>query len=62
MDIAILSAWIRTRAAQLRSARDRGQSTPEVAVIVGALLVGAGLLVVAIRSKLMEKIGIISGG
>jgi hypothetical protein len=38
---------------------DRGITTTEVALITGALLGAAALLLVAIRSKLAEKIGII---
>lgn len=61
MDIQILTVWLRGRWEQLKVARDAGQTSTELALIAGALLVGAGLLVVAIRSKLMEKIGIIEG-
>jgi LPXTG-motif cell wall-anchored protein len=62
MDIQMLTVWIRGRAQQLRQARDTGATSTELAVIAGALLVGAGLLVVALRTKLGEKIGIINGG
>ncbi|MFB8273618.1 LPXTG cell wall anchor domain-containing protein [Streptomyces sp. NPDC055955] len=62
MDIQTVTAWIRARAELLRTARDTGATSTELAVLAGALLVGAGLLVVAIRAKLMEKIGIINGG
>jgi hypothetical protein len=62
MDIQLLTVWIRARAEQLRAARDRGATSTELAVLAGALLLGAGLLVTAIRAKLLEKIGIISGG
>ncbi|GAA3808450.1 hypothetical protein ACFQ0G_53390 [Streptomyces chiangmaiensis] len=62
MDIQLLTAWIRCRFEELRTARDRGATSTELAVIAGALLVGAGLLVAAIRAKLLEKIGIIQGG
>ncbi|MER5184762.1 hypothetical protein ABT009_41840 [Streptomyces sp. NPDC002896] len=62
MDIQMLTAWIGSRAEQLRGARDRGATSTELAVIAGSLLLGAGLLVVAIRTKLAEKIGIINGG
>ncbi|MFI6689034.1 LPXTG cell wall anchor domain-containing protein [Streptomyces sp. NPDC050485] len=62
MDIEVLTAWIRTRYTQLKTAKDAGQTSTELAVIAGALLLGAGLLVVAIRTKLLEKIGIINGG
>lgn len=62
MDIATLTTWIRTRYEQLKAARETGATSTEIAVITGALLLGAGLLVVAIRAKLMEKIGIINGG
>ncbi|MBY8889237.1 hypothetical protein K7472_30975 [Streptomyces sp. PTM05] len=41
---------------------DRGITTTEVALITGALLAAAGLLVVAIKAKLAEKIGIINSG
>lgn len=46
----------------LKDRRDCGATSAELALITGALLVGAGLLVVAVRSKLLEKIGIINGG
>ncbi|MFD8928918.1 hypothetical protein [Streptomyces mirabilis] len=62
MDIQLLTVWIRARAEQLRTSRDRGATSTELAVLAGALLVGAGLLVTAIRAKLLEKIGIIDGG
>ncbi|MFD0067360.1 hypothetical protein [Streptomyces sp. NPDC056696] len=62
MDIQTLTVWIRGRYEMLRAAQDQGVTSTELAVITGALLVGAGLLVVAIRAKLMEKIGIINGG
>ncbi|MFE5614174.1 hypothetical protein [Streptomyces sp. NPDC056524] len=62
MDIETLILWIRTRYHHLKDRRDRGATSTELALITGALLVGAGLLVVAVRSKLMEKIGIINGG
>ena len=39
---------------------DTGITTTEVALITGALLVAAGLLVAAIKAKLAEKIGIIN--
>jgi LPXTG-motif cell wall-anchored protein len=61
MDIQMLTVWIRGRWEQLQAARDAGQTSTELALIAGALLVGAGLLVVAIRNKLLEKIGIIEG-
>ncbi|MEU1628231.1 hypothetical protein ABZ746_23445 [Streptomyces sp. NPDC020096] len=41
---------------------DRGITTTEVALITGALLGAAALLIVAIKSKLAEKIGIINSG
>ncbi|MFC5805318.1 hypothetical protein [Streptomyces formicae] len=62
MDIQMLTAWIRARYQHLRDARDAGVTSTELAVMAGALLLGAGLLVVAIRTKLGEKIGIINGG
>ncbi|MFF1566890.1 hypothetical protein ACFVY1_25770 [Streptomyces sp. NPDC058293] len=62
MDIQTLTVWIRGRYEMLRAAQDQGATSTELAVITGALLMGAGLLVVAIRAKLMEKIGIINGG
>ncbi|WP_329046810.1 MULTISPECIES: hypothetical protein [unclassified Streptomyces] len=62
MDIQTLTVWIRARYAHLQARRDAGATSTEIAVITGALLVGAGLLVVAVRSKLNEKIGIINGG
>lgn len=62
MDIQILTAWIRSRFEALKTGKDAGQTSTELALIAGALLVGAGLLVLAIRTKLMEKIGIINGG
>ncbi|MET7714863.1 hypothetical protein [Streptomyces sp. NPDC005407] len=62
MDIQSLTVWIRTRYEQLKAGKDAGQTSTELALIAGALLVGAGLLVVAIRAKLLQKIGIINGG
>ncbi|MET9427851.1 MULTISPECIES: LPXTG cell wall anchor domain-containing protein [unclassified Streptomyces] len=62
MDIQMLTVWIRSRFEALKAGRDTGQTSTEMALIAGALLVGAGLLVLAIRTKLMEKIGIINGG
>ncbi|MEU0382608.1 hypothetical protein ACFYM7_34620 [Streptomyces cyaneofuscatus] len=62
MDIKILTLWIQGRYAALKAGKDAGQTSTELALIAGALLVGAGLLVLAIRTKLMEKIGIINGG
>ncbi|HBF84928.1 MAG TPA: hypothetical protein DD420_34870 [Streptomyces sp.] len=62
MDIQTLTAWIRARYAYLQARREDGATSTEIAVITGALLVSAGLLVVAVRSKLNEKIGIIDGG
>ncbi|MFB8417451.1 hypothetical protein ACFC63_18275 [Streptomyces albidoflavus] len=61
MDIQLLTTWIRARYAELKTAKDAGQTSTELALIAGALLVGAGLLVLAIRTKLLEKIGIIDG-
>ncbi|MCD9904743.1 hypothetical protein LUR56_40780 [Streptomyces sp. MT29] len=62
MDIPTLTLWIQGRYAALKAGKDAGQTSTELALIAGALLVGAGLLVLAIRTKLMEKIGIINGG
>ncbi|MFE7077069.1 hypothetical protein ACFU96_43985 [Streptomyces sp. NPDC057620] len=62
MSIQMITAWLRGRAALWRAALDRGATSTELAVIAGSLLVGAGLLVVAIRAKLTEKIGIVEGG
>lgn len=62
MDIQVLTTWIHGRFQQLRQAKDRGATSAELAVIAGALLLGAGLLVIAIRTKLGEKIGIINSG
>ncbi|MFI8930602.1 hypothetical protein ACIG3E_23350 [Streptomyces sp. NPDC053474] len=61
MDIQLLTVWIRGRYAQLRAARDAGATSTELAVIAGALLIAAGLLVAALKTKLAEKIGIIEG-
>ncbi|MFC4469218.1 hypothetical protein ACFPH6_32675 [Streptomyces xiangluensis] len=62
MELQMITAWLRVRVKVMREARDRGATSTELAVIAGSLLVGAGLLVVAIRTKLAEKIGIIEGG
>ncbi|WP_328335744.1 MULTISPECIES: hypothetical protein [unclassified Streptomyces] len=62
MDIEVLTAWMRLRYEQLKAARDAGQNSTEVALIAGAFLVAAGLVIVAIKTKLAEKIGIINGG
>lgn len=61
MDIQTLTVWIRGSYQALKTGKDAGQTSTEMALIAGALLLGAGLLVLAIRSKLMEKIGIING-
>ncbi|MFF0629928.1 hypothetical protein [Streptomyces sp. NPDC004296] len=63
MDIQTLTVFIRSHWEALKTARsDAGQSSTELAVITGALLLGAGLLIVAIKAKLLEKIGIINNG
>ncbi|MFI0742349.1 hypothetical protein ACH4PU_30385 [Streptomyces sp. NPDC021100] len=62
MDIQTLTTLLRARWEQLKAARDAGQSSTELAVITGALLIVAGLVVVAIKTKALEKIGIINGG
>ncbi|MFJ5779259.1 hypothetical protein [Streptomyces sp. NPDC093094] len=62
MDLTFLTAMLRARLEQLRHARDAGQSTTELAVMAAVLIVVAGLVVAAIRTKAMEKIGIINGG
>ncbi|CAM5289990.1 hypothetical protein GCM10010334_77230 [Streptomyces finlayi] len=62
MDLQTLTLLLRARWTQLRTAGDRGATSTEIAVIAGALLLGAGAVVVAIRTKLLEKIGIIQGG
>ncbi|MFG2645921.1 hypothetical protein ACGFYP_33690 [Streptomyces sp. NPDC048370] len=62
MDIQTLTVWIRGRYEALKTGRDAGQSTLELAMMAGALLLAAGLVVVAVRTKLLEKIGIINGG
>ncbi|MEU6946650.1 hypothetical protein ABZ957_15685 [Streptomyces sp. NPDC046316] len=62
MDIQTLTVWIRGRYEALKAGRDAGQSTLELAMMAGALLLAAGLVVVAVRTKLLEKIGIINGG
>lgn len=61
MDLTTLTAWLRAHYEQLKTARDDGQSTAEVALIVAGLLVAAGLVVLAVKSKITEKIGIING-
>ena len=60
MHLTTLLTWMRAQATRLTSAKDEGQSTAEVALIVAALLVAAGLVVFAIKSKVTEKIGIIN--
>ncbi|MFF6794265.1 hypothetical protein ACFY9C_34945 [Streptomyces filamentosus] len=62
MDIQTLTVWIKSHYQALKNRGDAGQTSTELALIAGALLVGASLLVLAIRSKLLEKIGIINGG
>jgi LPXTG-motif cell wall-anchored protein len=62
MDIQTLTVWIKSHYQALKARGDAGQTSTELALIAGALLVGAGLLVLAIRTKLLEKIGIINGG
>ncbi|WP_329127268.1 hypothetical protein [Streptomyces sp. NBC_01465] len=62
MSIQVLTQLLRARWEQLKSARDEGQSTTELAVIVAVLVVVAGLVLVAIKTKVGEKIGIINAG
>ncbi|WP_394426990.1 hypothetical protein [Streptomyces sp. SGAir0957] len=46
----------------LKQNRDEGQSVTELAIMAAVLIVVAAGLVVAIKSKVAEKIGIIEGG
>lgn len=62
MDIHALTALLRTRWHQMRVARDAGQSSTEVAVFAAVLIVVAGAVALAIKTKVAEKIGIINGG
>ncbi|MFD7283846.1 hypothetical protein ACFV80_44390 [Streptomyces sp. NPDC059862] len=62
MDLTYLTTLLRARWEQLKSAGDAGQSTTELAVMAAVLIVVAGLVVAAIRTKVLEKIGIINGG
>ncbi|MGQ4732606.1 hypothetical protein ACUN3E_33745 [Streptomyces sp. Ju416(a)] len=62
MDIKMLIAWTQGRYAALKAGKEAGVASTELAVITGSLLLGAGLVVLAIRTKLMEKIGIINSG
>lgn len=62
MDLTFLITMLRARSEQIKDARDAGQSTTELAVMAAVLIVVAGLVVAAIRTKAMEKIGIINGG
>ncbi|MFJ2008019.1 hypothetical protein [Streptomyces chartreusis] len=62
MDLTYLTTLLRARWELLKKNSDAGQSTTELAVMAAVLIVVAGLVVVAIRTKVMEKIGIINGG
>jgi hypothetical protein len=62
MDLTYLTTLLRARWDQLKNAADNGQSTTELAVMAAVLVVVAGLVVAAIRTKVLEKIGIINGG
>ncbi|MER0443265.1 hypothetical protein ABR738_01495 [Streptomyces sp. Edi4] len=62
MDIRALTALLRTRWHQMQVARDAGQSSTEVAVFAAVLIVVAGAIALAIKTKVAEKIGIINGG
>ncbi|WP_316784365.1 hypothetical protein [Streptomyces sasae] len=62
MDLDFLTTLLRARWEQLVEARDAGQSTTELAVMAAVLIVVAGLVVAAIRTKVLEKIGIIDAG
>ncbi|MBO7937908.1 hypothetical protein [Streptomyces antibioticus] len=62
MDLTYLTTLLRARFEQFKSAGDTGQSTTELAVMAAVLIVIAGLVVAAIRTKVLEKIGIINGG
>ncbi|ASY36999.1 MULTISPECIES: hypothetical protein [unclassified Streptomyces] len=61
MDLRTLTQWMRARYQLLAAARDRGATSTEIAVIAGGLLLAAGLVIAAVRTKLAEKIGIING-
>ena len=62
MDLTYLTTLLRARWDKLKNADDAGQSTTELAVMAAVLIVVAGLVVAAIRTKVLEKIGIIDGG
>ncbi|MBD0742958.1 hypothetical protein [Streptomyces sp. CBMA152] len=62
MDIRALTLLLQDRWQQLKSARDAGQSSTEVAVFAAVLIVVAGGIALAIKTKVAEKIGIINGG
>lgn len=62
MNIQTLTLLLRNRWEALKTARDEGQSSTELAVLTGSLLLIAGLVVVAIRTNVLEKIGVIEGG
>lgn len=62
MDLTYLKTLLRARWELLKKHSEAGQSTTELAVMAAVLIVVAGLVVLAIRTKVVEKIGIINGG
>lgn len=62
MELQTLTLLLRARWTQLRTARDTGASATDFAVITGASLAIAGLVILAVKTKVLEKIGIIQGG
>ncbi|MEV6726218.1 hypothetical protein AB0M94_35415 [Streptomyces xanthochromogenes] len=62
MDIRALTLLLKARWQQVQDAKDAGQSSTEVAVFAAVLILVAGAVALAIKTKVAEKIGIISGG
>ncbi|MFJ2094743.1 hypothetical protein ACIOEW_36645 [Streptomyces sp. NPDC087901] len=62
MNIEALTLLLKAHWHRLKTARDEGQGTTEVAVITAVVIVVAAGVALAIKTKVAEKVGIISGG
>lgn len=62
MNIEALTLLLKAHWVRLKAARDEGQGTTEVAVITAVVIVVAAGVALAIKTKVAEKVGIISGG
>ncbi|WP_327249893.1 hypothetical protein [Streptomyces sp. NBC_01320] len=62
MNIEALTLLLKAHWGRLKTAREEGQGTTEVAVITAVVIVVAAGVALAIKTKVAEKVGIISGG